>query len=148
MNALISPSFASTFIIQLVVFLILYVILRKYVFGPLLTIMEQRKLLLASQSQAAQDQLNESNLLVFEKQQLIQSAVKEAKGLIEQSRMESLKQAEAMIQQVREEAEQFKENALRDIAAEKEKALGVLSEQVGDLGQQIADKVVMRPNFH
>lgn len=148
MNALISPTFGSTFVIQLVVFLLVYVILRKYVFGPLLTIMEQRKQLLASQNQSTLDHLNQTHKLVVEKQQLVHHAIMEARALIEESRAESLREAEAMIHEVREEAAAFRDDALRDIAAEKEKALEVLSEQVGDLGQKMADKVMMKPNYH
>lgn len=132
----------STFVIQLVAFLILYFLLQRYAFGPLFGIMEKRKALVKEQLQTAEQNRAEAAKLLEEQKQAIQNARKEAYDIIEQSKVTSTRQADEIVRQAKEESSRLKEEAIKDIESEKNKAIIALRSQVSALSVLIASKIV------
>jgi F-type H+-transporting ATPase subunit b len=132
----------STFIFAIVAFLILYLLLKKYAFGPLFNIMEQRRTHILDQIQQAEQNRKAAEQLMAEQKEAIQNARNEAKAIIEQARITSSKQAEELIQQAKEEAARLKEEALRDIENERNKAVAALRSQVSAMSVLIASKII------
>lgn len=132
----------STFIIQIVSFLILYFLLQRFAFRPLFGIMEKRKALVKEQLESAENNRNEAARLLEEQKQAIQNARKEAYELIEQAKTTSSRQADEIIRQAKEEAVRIKEEALKDIENEKNKAVAALRSQVSAMSVLIASKII------
>ncbi|MDQ0903000.1 MULTISPECIES: F0F1 ATP synthase subunit B [unclassified Paenibacillus] len=132
----------ESFVFAIIAFLILYLLLNKYAFGPLVDIMEKRRQLIAEQVGSADKNRQEAEKLVTEQKEAFQEARKEAYDLIEEARNTSNKQAETIITQAKEEASRLKEDALRAIDIEKNKAVAELRSEVGALSVKIASKIV------
>lgn len=132
----------ESFVFAIVAFAILYLLLNKYAFGPLVDIMEKRRQLIAEQVGSADKNRQAAEKLVSEQKEAFQEARKEAYDLIEAAKNTSNKQAESIINQAKEEASRLKEEALRAIDIEKNKAVAELRGEVGALSVKIASKIV------
>ncbi|ANE46663.1 ATP synthase F0F1 subunit B [Paenibacillus swuensis] len=129
-------------LIAIVSFAILYFLLHKYAFGPLFSIMEKRREHVLGEMQEAEKNRAESAKLMEEQKAAIQEARKEAYGIIEQSRATSTKQADEIIRTAKEEAAKLKDDAVKDIDSEKNKAIAALRGEVGGLSVKIASKIL------
>jgi len=132
----------SSTVFAIIAFLILYFLLNKYAFGPLIGIMEKRRELVQSQLDTAEQNRRESENLLAEQKQAIETAKKEAYEIIEQAKRTSVKQADDIINAAREEAARLKNEALRDIESEKNKAVATLRSQVSAMSVMIASKII------
>nr|WP_254639064.1 F0F1 ATP synthase subunit B [Cohnella sp. GbtcB17] len=132
----------TSFVIQILAFGILYLLLSKYAFGPLFGIMEKRRQLVKEQIDTAERNRTESERFLEEQKQSLQQARKEAYDIIEQAKSTGSKQADDIIAAARGESSRLKEEAVRDIEAEKNKAIASLKSEVGGLSVQIASKIL------
>ncbi|CAG7634451.1 ATP synthase subunit b [Paenibacillus solanacearum] len=132
----------SSFIFAIVAFGILMLLLSKYAFGPLMGIMEQRRKLVLDQMQNAEENRKQADALLAEQKAALEQVRNEAKQIMEQARVTSGKQAEDIIQQAKAEADRLKEEALREIANEKNLAIASLRNQVSAMSVMIASKII------
>ncbi|MCH1625138.1 F0F1 ATP synthase subunit B [Ferdinandcohnia quinoae] len=129
-------------IFQLVAFLILLALLRKFAFGPLMGIMKQREEHISNEITAAEQNHQEAKKLADEQREFMKNARVEATQLIENAKKLGDEQKEGIIQAAREEANRLKESAKKEIVQEKEQAVTALREQVASLSVLIASKVI------
>lgn len=127
---------------QLVIFLILLALLRKFAFGPLMGIMKQRENHIANEISAAENNHQEAKKLAAEQRELIKESRVEAAQLIESAKKLGEDQKDEIIRLARTEAERMKESAKKEIQQEKEQAVTALREQVASLSVLIASKVI------
>jgi F-type H+-transporting ATPase subunit b len=132
----------SNFFVQLVAFLILFFLLQRFAFKPLFGIMEKRRQMVLEQMDSAKKNREEADQFIEEQKQALQQARKEAHDIIEQARITSSRQADDIIQTARSESDRLKEEARREIEAEKNKALAALKAQVSGLSVLIASKII------
>lgn len=129
-------------IFQLLMFLILLALLRKYAFGPLMGIMKQREEHIANEIEQAEKHHQEAKKLAEEQRALMKQSRQEAQALMENARKLGEEQKEQIIAAARAEAERLKEAAKKEIEREKEQAVAALREQVASLSVLIASKVI------
>lgn len=129
-------------IFQLLVFLVLLALLKKFAWGPLMGIMKQREEHIANEINSAENSRLEAKKLLEEQRSLLKEARTEAQGLIENARKQGDVQREEIIAAARAEAERVKETAMIEIDQEKEKAVAAIREQVASLSVLIASKVI------
>jgi F-type H+-transporting ATPase subunit b len=132
----------STFFIQIVAFLILYLLLSKFAFGPLFGMMEKRRQMVKDQLDTADNNRKQAQQLLEEQKEALQQARKEAYDIIEQAKQTSTKQADEIIHAARAETTRLKDEALQDIESEKNKAVAALRSQVGAMSVMIASKII------
>ncbi|MDD9271970.1 F0F1 ATP synthase subunit B [Paenibacillus sp. GCM10023248] len=132
----------STFFIQIIAFLILYLLLSKFAFGPLFGMMEKRRQLVKEQIQTAETSRKQAEQLLEEQKQVLQQTRKEATDIIEQAKLTGSKQADDILRSAQAEAIRLKEEALKDIESEKNKAVAALRSQVGAMSVLIASKII------
>lgn len=132
----------SSFLIQILAFLVLYFLLQKYAFGPLFGIMEKRRQHVLDQIQNAENNRKQAEQLIAEQKEAIVAARKDAHEILEQARLTSSKQADEIVQQAKAEATRLKEEAVRDIETEKNKAIVALRSQVSAMSVLIASKII------
>ncbi|ACT04427.1 MULTISPECIES: F0F1 ATP synthase subunit B [Paenibacillus] len=132
----------SSLVIQLVAFLILLYLLKRYAFGPLLSVMEQRRQYVAEQIANAETSKKEAEQQLEQQKQALQEARKEAYDIIEQAKATSTKQADDIIQVAKSESTRLKDEAVKDIESEKNKAVAALREEVGGISVKIASKII------
>jgi F-type H+-transporting ATPase subunit b len=129
-------------VFAIVAFLILYLLLSKFAFKPLFSVMEKRAQLVKDQMSSAEESRKQAEQYLVQQKQAIEEARKEAYQIMEQAKTTSSRQAEQILEQARTEAERLKEEALRDIESEKVKAIAALRSQVSGMSVLIASKVI------
>lgn len=132
----------TTFVIMIVSFGLLYLLLQKYAFGPLFSIMEKRREYVMDQISSAETSRAESEKLLTEQKQAVITARNEAYQIMEQARALSAKQADDIISQAKAEANRLKEEAVRDIESERQKAQAALRGEVQQLSVLVASKIL------
>lgn len=132
----------GSFALQIVAFVILFLLLWKFAFGPLVNIMETRQQKIQEQIDSAENNKLEVEKLLKDQNENFQQARLEAQVMIERARVSSSKQAEEIIATAKVEAGRIKEQAVQEIQHEKDKAVIELREQVGALSVLIASKMI------
>lgn len=132
----------TTFVIMIVSFGLLYLLLQKYAFGPLFSIMEKRREYIVDQLSSAEASKTESEKLLNEQKQAILTARNEAYQILEQARVTSAKQAEEILSQAKAEAVRLKDEAVKEIESERNKAQAALRSEVQQLSVLVASKIL------
>lgn len=132
----------SNTIITIIAFIILYLALNKWAFKPLFGIMEKRRQLILEQMNTAESSRKQAEESMAEQKAALDEARKEAYGILEQARTTSSKQADEIVQAAKNEATRLKDDALKDIENEKNKAISALRTEVGGISVQIASKII------
>lgn len=129
-------------VIALLAFGILYWFLSKKIFGPLFGVIEKRRELVQSQISSAEQNRKQAEQLLEEQKRAIQQAKQDAHNIIEQARVVSSKTADEIVTAAKTESARIKEEALRDIENEKNKAVAALRSQVSAMSVLIASKII------
>jgi F-type H+-transporting ATPase subunit b len=129
-------------VFQLLMFIILMALLKKYAWGPLMGVMKQREEYVAGEITAAENSRKEAEKLLEEQRNLLKEARTEAQNLIENAKKQGDVQREEIIAAARAEAERLKEGAKLEIEQQKERAVAAIREQVAHLSVLIASKVI------
>jgi F-type H+-transporting ATPase subunit b len=128
----------------IVFFLIVVFVLRRYAFGPIQTMIDQRRESIRRAIDAADDARDEAQRLLEEHKKLIGEARGEAESILAEAR----KTRESMEQRMREETEAERQRRLeetrKEIAAETARALEQIRSEVADLTLEAASRVVGR----
>nr|WP_301285967.1 F0F1 ATP synthase subunit B [Lysinibacillus endophyticus] len=126
----------------LVIFLILMFLLKKFAWGPLMGVMQQREELVKSEIDAAENARKESAKLLEEQKSLLKDARTEAQTIVESAKKQGELQRDEIITAARAEANRLKESAVREIETEKEKAIAAVRAEVVSLSVLAASKVL------
>ncbi|WP_059172226.1 F0F1 ATP synthase subunit B [Bacillus sp. FJAT-27445] len=129
---------------QLVIFIILLALLKKFAWGPLMGIMKERETHIANEIGQAEKANQDAKKHLEEQRELLKESRLEAQGLIENARKQGDVQREEIIAIARTEAERLKESAKLEIEQQKEQAVAAIREQVASLSVMIASKVIER----
>lgn len=132
----------ESFVFAIIAFGILYWLLNKYAFGPLFNIMEQRRERVLNDLSSAEENRKNAEQYLNEQKQALEEARKEAQSIVEQSRKVSAKQAEEIIAKAKAEAERIKQDMLKEVENEKNKAVSALRSQVSAMSVMIASKII------
>lgn len=133
---------AGTMIAQLFAFLVLFFLLSKFAFKPLVKVIQERQDFIEKQIRTAEDQRAEAEKLQAEHRQEMVKAREEALEIVERARKQSEKQASDILAAAKTETDRMKESAKQEIVKEKELALAELRDQIGSLSVLIASKII------
>lgn len=129
-------------LVQLIFFLILLALLKKFAWVPLMNMMEKRENYVANEIEQAEKSRAEAEKAAKEAAAQLQSVREEAQKIIEDAKNAGLRQEQDIIESARKEAERIKEQAQADIQNEKEQAIQALQAQVASLSVLVASKVI------
>lgn len=129
-------------LVTLVVFIVLMLLLKKFAWGPLMGIMQQREEQVAGDLDAAEKSRQETKQLLEEQRSLLKEARVEAQAIVENAKKQADLQKEEIVSAARNEAVRLQESAKRDIETEKEKAIAAVREEVVSLSVLAASKVL------
>lgn len=129
-------------IVTVVFFTILMLLLKKFAWGPLMGVMDQRAKMIASEIEQAEQSRQESAKLLEEQRALLKEARDNAQAIVENARKQGDTQREELITAARAEVNRMKESATLEIATEKEKAVAAVREEFVSLSILAASKVL------
>jgi len=134
--------YPTSTVFTILAFIALLLLLNKYAFGPLFAVMEKRRQLIQEQMNTAASTRQEAEASMAKQKAALEEARKEAYAIIEQARATSSMQADEIVQSAKDESARLKNEALKDIESEKNKAISALRAEVGGISVQIASKII------
>ena len=126
----------------LLIFVILYIILSKFAFGPITAAVEAREKALEEAIEAAKRDREQAAKLLQEHQAQIDAARGEAQKIIADGRAVGEKLRADMIEHTRKEQQDMLERARREIESERDRAIAQLRKEAVDLALAGASKVI------
>jgi F-type H+-transporting ATPase subunit b len=129
-------------IVTVVFFTILMLLLKKFAWGPLMGVMDQRAELIPNEIEAAEKSRAESQQLLEEQRSLLKEARDSAQAIVENARKQGEAQRTELIETARAEVGRMKEAATVEIATEKDKAVAAVREEFVSLSILAASKVL------
>lgn len=130
------------FVFTIVNLLVLYLLLRKFLFGPVRNIMEQREKLISDQLTAAKEKERKAFALKEQYEATLAGAGTEAEAILEKARTRGEQEYDALLKDANENARQIMKQAKRDIETERERNMRELSSQIASLAVTAAGKAV------
>ena len=130
------------FIWTWVVFILLFLVLRKWVFPPLVQMTADREAAIKQQMADAERLRNETAAMVEEQRQLLASARGEAQAIVADAREAAERERSAAVEKTRQEQEELLQRARREIEAERERAVADIRREAIDIAIAAAGKVV------
>jgi F-type H+-transporting ATPase subunit b len=125
-----------------IVFIALFVVLRRFAWPPILRSVEERERRIQKQLEDAAQANAQAQKLLEEHRAAMTQARGEAQDLIAKAKTVAQKEREVLIVKAHEEQEQMLERARREITAEKEKAVLALRREAVELSIAAASKLV------
>ena len=135
---------AGNMIAAVLQWVLLLILLRAFVYKPILAAMQKRRETISKQIGDADGLKDEADKLRAEAQQLVSQARDEAKHMLANARREADEQAQKIIDQAQREASYRQKAAVEEIEHERDQALASIRSQVADLVVLAAGKVIER----
>ena len=132
----------ATLIAQILNFLVLVFVLAKFVYKPVLGIMEERKNKIASDLETAEMAKNDAEAVKAEYAAKLADARQEAQAIIENARKTAQAAHDKIMADTKVEQEQYVAAQKEIIATEKKKAMDEVRAQVISLSMIAAGKIV------
>ncbi|MGM8211408.1 F0F1 ATP synthase subunit B [Virgibacillus sp. W0430] len=129
-------------LVQLLFFVVLLILVRKYAWGPVMDMMKKREDYVAGEIEAAEKSRAEAEKASKEAVEQLKQTKQEAQKMIEDAKNAGVRQEQDIIQSARLEADRIKKAAQEEIENEKEKAIQALQDKVASLSVLIASKVI------
>jgi len=130
--------------LQIIAFAILFWLLRRFLFRPVLGIMQQREKEIAEALDAGERAKAELARIDQEKAQVLAEAREEGREQVRRAVREGEQARERILAEAREDAHALRERAQQAIALEREEAKLALRYQVVDLALAAASRAVLR----
>ncbi len=125
----------------LITFVLLFFILKKFAWGPILNALDEREQNIKNNVAKAQTTREEAEILLAEYKEQLDSIKDEARKLVEEGRVKGEKAREDLLEQARKEYEEQLGRAKKEITLAKQKAVDEVQGYIVDLTLDMASKV-------
>lgn len=122
----------------------LFLVMKKYLFGPVMKMIEERQQEIDDMYTAAGTAKAEAAALQSEYVQKLSAAQATSERLVKEAVARGQSREEEIIRQANQEASAILDKAAADIALEKKKAINDAKDEISDMAMAIAGKVVGR----
>ena len=127
---------------QIVNTIILFVVLKKILFKPVLNIIDARENGIKEAIATGEQAKNEGVALKAEYEQKLSLAKNEGQEIIKQATLRAEQKSDEIISIAKEEANSLKERANKDIAQERQKVMNELKNDISSIAILAASKVI------
>jgi F-type H+-transporting ATPase subunit b len=128
----------------LVIFVLVVILLGKFAWGPVLGLLKQREEFIHKSLSDAKHDRDEAEARLKEYAAKLQSAQREAIGIVEDARRDAERLREELRERARAEADTMIKNAERQVQLETSRALQQIRKEAVDLSVTIASKLLQR----
>ena len=115
--------------------IVLYLLMKKFLFGPIIAVMEKRKAMIDEQFASAEKTTAEANQLKGQYEDALKSAKEESFSIVEQAKDEAKVQADSIVKRANDQAGQILEKARRDMEG-----------KVAELAMDAASRIMGKKN--
>lgn len=130
------------FISQLINFTVLLFVLQRFLYKPMLKMLQQRKERIRESMDYAERVKKESERAEADYQQKIEESRREAQAIITQATQQAERAREDVLAKAREEAREIKNKAMTDVDYERKRVMADLRDEVADLAILAAGRVL------
>ena len=128
--------------------LVLFLALKKFLFKPVLGVIEKRNSMIKQQFDEASNAKIQAEAMKEEYEQQLETAHEQAAEIITVARARAEEEHNQVIAQARKESQKMLEQAKSDIKYEQEKARQELKSQVADIAMLAARKIIKTGEIH
>lgn len=129
-------------ILQIINFGILYLLLKKFLAGPLSTLLTNRANMIKHNIESAEVNKRKADELLSEQKEALKSAQIEAQSIRKKAEDAASKELSAIVDEGKESAKKLIEQAQKDIELQSNNARKQLLKDVGDLAIKVVQKFV------
>lgn len=122
--------------------LVLYLLMKKFLFGPIIKVMDVRKAMIDQQFAGAKEQEDQSKALKEQYEGALKSAREESFQIMEQARKEAKAQADKTVEDTQAKVSAMLAKAQEDINTERENAMRQMKDDVASLAMEAAGKII------
>ena len=122
--------------------LVLYLLMKKFLFGPIINVMDQRKAMIDQQFAEAKEQEDQAKALKEQYEGALKSAREESFQIMEQARKEAKAQADKTVEDTQAKVSAMLAKAQEDINTERENAMRQMKDDVASLAMEAAGKII------
>lgn len=134
----------SDMIFAIINFVIMVFVLKKFLYKPILKVLDERKSIVQSLHNETHKYNKEAKVDRQKAEEILEQAQKEAKQIIEKAMKEAEKEKNAILEETKDTSKAMLLKAKSEIAKDKEKALQELSEEVGQIAVALAERLISR----
>ncbi|NMB56482.1 F0F1 ATP synthase subunit B [Candidatus Beckwithbacteria bacterium] len=127
---------------QIVNFLVLLFVLKKFIYNPILKTLDERSKLIKDGAKAAEDNLKKQAEIETKEKEVLKKAQKQGDELIKKAKDEALNLKNDILVEAKKEAEKVAEKQKKELQDEFIKQQEVLKKQTIDISTQIAKKIM------
>ena len=124
--------------------LVLYLLMKKFLFGPIIKVMDERKAMIDQQFAGAKEQEDQAKALKEQYEGALKSAREESFQIMEQARKEAKAQADKTVEDTQAKVSAMLAKAQEDINTERENAMRQMKDDVASLAMEAAGKIIGR----
>lgn len=125
-----------------IMILIMFFVLGKLVFKPVLNILQKRREAIQSNIDSAETQKKEAQLLKEEYEAKLGGVMKEREDILAKTHKDALQKEAAIVEQAHGEANRIRERVQRDITQERDKMRDELKQETVQLASAMAEKLM------
>ena len=122
--------------------LVLYLLMKKFLFGPIIKVMDVRKAMIDQQFAGAKEQEDQAKALKEQYEGALKSAREESFQIMEQDRKEAKAQADKTVEDTQAKVSAMLAKAQEDINTERENAMRQMKDDVASLAMEAAGKII------
>ena len=122
--------------------LVLYLLMKKFLFGPIIKVMDVRKAMIDQQFAGEKDQEDQAKALKEQYEGALKSAREESFQIMEQARKEAKAQADKTVEDTQAKVSAMLAKAQEDINTERENAMRQMKDDVASLAMEAAGKII------
>ncbi|CXN80595.1 F0F1 ATP synthase subunit B [Staphylococcus aureus] len=134
----------GTVIVQVLTFIVLLALLKKFAWGPLKDVMDKRERDINRDIDDAEQAKLNAQKLEEENKQKLKETQKEVQKILEDAKVQARQQQEQIIHEANVRANGMIETAQSEINSQKERAIADINNQVSELSVLIASKVLRK----
>ena len=122
--------------------LVLYLLMKKFLFVPIIKVMDVRKAMIDQQFAGAKEQEDQAKALKEQYEGALKSAREESFQIMEQARKEAKAQADKTVEDTQAKVSAMLAKAQEDINTERENAMRQMKDDVASLAMEAAGKII------
>nr|WP_294677213.1 F0F1 ATP synthase subunit B [uncultured Blautia sp.] len=126
--------------------IVLYLLMKKFLFGPIIAVMDKRKAMIDEQFASAEQTRGEADELKGRYEDALKSAKDESFRIVEQAKGEAKAQADNIVKNANVQADEILAKARKNIENEQEAAMKAMEGKVAELAMDAASRIMGKKN--
>ena len=131
-------------IFNIVNIFVLYLLMKRFLFGPVTEIMEKRTNAIKASFTEAENINNEALKLKQEYELSLENAEQKAASIIKEAKQMALEEHDKQIKATKEEISKMIEDANKSIELDREKSMQNIQSQIAGIAMMVASKVIQK----